>query len=84
MEEPHMPLVQVKLIEEAFTTTEKKEIVTELTDAVVSIKEQNGPSWAWVDIEDVLSDEWEVGGLAMTTDAIRALVAGEQETSEGI
>jgi len=35
------------------------------------------PSWAWADIEDVLSDEWEIGGLAMPTDAIRALVAGE-------
>ena len=68
---------QVKLIEEAFTSTEKKEIVTELTDAMVSIKEQNGPSWAWGDIEDVLSDEWEIGGLAMTTDAIRDPVAGE-------
>jgi len=77
MEEPHMPLVQGKLIEEAFTPTEKKEIVTEHTDAMVSIKEQNSPSWAWVDIEDVLSDEWEIGGLAMTTDEIRALVAGE-------
>ena len=72
-----MPLVQVELIEEAFTTTEKKEIVTKLTDAMVSIKEQKSPSWAWVDIEDVLSDEWEIGGLAMTTDAIRGLVAGE-------
>ena len=72
-----MPLLQVKLIEEAFTSTEKKEIVTELTDAMVSIKEQSSPSWAWVDIEDVLSDEWEIGGLAMTTDAIRGLVAGE-------
>jgi 4-oxalocrotonate tautomerase len=77
MEEPHMPLVQVKLIEEAFTPIEKKEIVTKLTDAIVSIKEQNSPAWAWEDIEDVLSDEWEIGGLAMTTDAIRALVAGE-------
>ena len=72
-----MPLVQVKLIEEAFTPTEKKEIVTEPTDAMASIKEQNGPSWAWADIEDVFSDEWEIGGLAMTTDEIRALVAGE-------
>jgi len=68
-----MPIVQVKLIKEAYTPTEK----TDLTDAMVSIKEQNSPSWAWVDIEDVLSDEWEIGGLAMTTDAIRALVAGE-------
>jgi 4-oxalocrotonate tautomerase len=77
MEEPHMPLVQVKLIEQALTPTGKKEIVTQLTDAMVSIKEQNSPSWAWVDIEDVLSDEWEIGGSAMTTDAIRGLVAGE-------
>jgi 4-oxalocrotonate tautomerase len=77
MEEPDMPIVQVKLIKEAYTPTEKKEIVAELTDAIMSIKEQNSPSWAWADIEDVLSDEWEIGGLAMTTDAIRVLVAGE-------
>jgi 4-oxalocrotonate tautomerase len=66
-----------KLIEEAFTPTEKKEIVTKLTDVMVSIEEENMPPWTWVDGEDVLSDEWEIGGLAMTTDAIRALVAGE-------
>jgi hypothetical protein len=59
-----MSFVQVKLIEEASTPTDKTEIVTT-------------PSWAWADIEDVLSDEWEIGGLAMPTDAIRALVAGE-------
>jgi hypothetical protein len=32
---------------------------------------------AWADIEDDLSDEWEIGGLSMTTDAIRALIASE-------
>ena len=32
---------------------------------------------AWVDVEDVLSDEWDIGASAMTTDAIRALIAGE-------
>jgi hypothetical protein len=31
----------------------------------------------WADIQDVLDEEWEIGGLAMSTDAIRALVAGE-------
>jgi hypothetical protein len=59
-----MPLVQMKLIEEAVTPTDKTEIDT-------------SPSWAWADIEEVFSDEWEIGGLAMSTDAIRALVAGE-------
>jgi hypothetical protein len=32
---------------------------------------------AWADIEDVLSDEWEIGATAMTIDAILALVAAE-------
>ena len=59
-----MSFVQATLIEEAFAPTDKTEIDTT-------------HSWAWSDIEDVLSDEWEIGGLAMSTDAIRALVAGE-------
>ena len=62
-----MSFVQVKLTEEAFAPTDETEIVTT-------------SSWAWVDIEDVLSDEWEIGGLAMTTDAIRALVAPREPT----
>jgi hypothetical protein len=64
-----LSFVQVKLIEEAFTPKDKTEIVTT-------------PSWAWADIEDVLSAEWEIGGFAMPTDAIRALVASEKKTSE--
>jgi hypothetical protein len=44
---------------------------------MVSIKQPNRPAVAWADIEDVLSDQWEIGAPAMTTDAIRDLVAGE-------
>ena len=58
-----MSFVQVKLIEEA-TPTDKTDIGTT-------------PSWTWADIEDVLSAEWEIGGSAMPTDAIRGLVADE-------
>ena len=59
-----MSFVQVKLIEEAFTPTEKTDIDTT-------------PSWTWADIEDVLSAEWDIGGSAMPTDPIRGLVADE-------
>jgi hypothetical protein len=51
-EERQMSCVQAKLIEEACTPTDKTEIGTT-------------PSWSCADIEDVLSDEWEIGGLAM-------------------
>jgi hypothetical protein len=58
-----MSFVQVKLIEEVFTPTDKADIGT--------------TPWTWADIEDVLCAEWEIGGLAMPTDAIRRLVADE-------
>jgi len=77
-----MSLIQVKLIRETFTPTEKKEIATKLTDAMVSIEEENMPAATRVDIENILSDEWDFGVSAMTIDAIRILIACEQKTLE--
>ncbi len=70
-------MIQVKLIEETFTSTEKKEIATTLTDAMVSIEEENIPAAILADIENILGGEWDIGVSAMTADAIRALIAGE-------
>ena len=39
-----MHLILVKSIEETSAATEKKEVATKLTDAMVSIKEQNSPA----------------------------------------
>ena len=66
-----MSLVPVKSIEEAFTPTDETEIVAT-------------PSWSWADIQEVLSAEWEIGGSAMTADAIRGLWQTNKKTSEGI
>jgi 4-oxalocrotonate tautomerase len=71
-----MPLIQVKLIEEVFTPAQKKEIISKLTDAMVSIEDENMRSVTWVVIEEARSGEWGIGGQAMTTDDVRALAAG--------
>ena len=74
----NVPLIRVKLIEETFTPpTEKKEIATKLTDATVSIEEENMSAATRVDIENILADGWDFGVSAMTIDAIRILIAGE-------
>ena len=72
-----MPLIQVKLIEEVFTPAQKKEIITRLTDAMVTIEGENMRGVTWVVIEDVRSGDWGIGGQALTTDAVRALAAGK-------
>ena len=72
-----MPLIQVKLIEDVFTSAQKKEMITKLTDAMVTIEGENMRSVPWVVIEDVRSGEWGIGGNALTTEAVRALAAGK-------
>jgi 4-oxalocrotonate tautomerase len=72
-----MPLIQVKLIEEVFTPAQKKEMITKLTDAMVSIEGEHMRPVTWVIIEDVRSGEWGIGGQAMTTDQVKAIAAGK-------
>jgi hypothetical protein len=59
-----MFVVPVKSIEEASMPTGETEIAAT-------------PSWSWADIENILGAEWEIGGSAMPTDAIRGFVASE-------
>ena len=73
-----MPLIQVKLIEEVFTPAQKKEIITKLTDAMVSVEGENMRPVTWVVIEEVRSGEWGIGGRAITTSDVRALAAGQK------
>jgi 4-oxalocrotonate tautomerase len=71
-----MPLIQVKLIENVFTPAQKKQIITNLADAMVSIEGENMRPVTWVVIEEARSGEWGIGGQAMTTEAVHALAAG--------
>jgi len=73
-----MPLIQVKLIEHVFTPAQKQEIISKLTDAMVSIEGENMRPVTWVVIEEARSGEWGIGGQPMTTEAVRTLAAGKR------
>jgi 4-oxalocrotonate tautomerase len=72
-----MPLIQVKMIEKVFTPEQKSQIISKLTDALVSIEGENLRPYTLVLLEDVHSGEWAVGGRAMTTEAVHAVAAGK-------
>lgn len=72
-----MPLIQVKLIENVFTSSQKEEMVKKLTDAMVSIEGENMRPVTWVVIEEVKSGQWGIGGQPMTTEAVKALASGK-------
>jgi 4-oxalocrotonate tautomerase len=73
-----MPLIEVKMIDEVFTPAQKKEMITKLTDALVSIEGENLRPYTLVILEEVRSGGWSVGGKAMTVDDVRAVAAGRK------
>ncbi len=66
-----MPLVQIKGIGGYLSLQQKQEIISKVTDAIVSVEGEGLRPVTWVIIEDVPSGQWGVGGQAVTTDAIR-------------
>jgi 4-oxalocrotonate tautomerase len=71
-----MPLVKVNMIEGVFTPAQKKEMIRQLSDVVVSIGRENIRPVTWVVLEEVKSGEWGIGGNALTTADVKALIAG--------
>jgi 4-oxalocrotonate tautomerase len=70
-----VPLIQVKLIENVFTPTQKQEMIRKLTDAMVSIEGESMRPVTMVMIEEVTSGEWGIGGKPLTTGDVKKMSA---------
>jgi 4-oxalocrotonate tautomerase len=68
-----MPLVQIKGISGYLSLQQKQEIISKVTDAIVSVEGEGLRPVTWVLIEDVASGEWGVGGQPVTTNALREI-----------
>jgi 4-oxalocrotonate tautomerase len=74
-----MPLIEVKAIEKVFTPEQKSQIITKLTDALVSIEGEQLRPFTVVLIEETRSGDWAVGGKQLTTEAVLAVAAGKKQ-----
>jgi 4-oxalocrotonate tautomerase len=57
-----MPLVNVHVLENVFSQEQKKQIITKLTDAMVSIEGEPFRSVTWVTINEVKEGSWGIAG----------------------
>jgi 4-oxalocrotonate tautomerase len=67
-----MPLIQVRVIKDVFSKEQKRQIITKLTDAMVSIEGENVRGYTLCLVEEVESGDWGVGGNALTTADVHA------------
>jgi 4-oxalocrotonate tautomerase len=70
-----VPLIQVKVLAGVFTTSQKQDIIERLTDALVEVQGENLRQHTWCVIDEVASGGWGVGGLAQTSDDLKALAS---------
>jgi 4-oxalocrotonate tautomerase len=78
-----MPLIQVSVIKNVFTPEQKGQMISRLTDAMVSIEGENMRGVTWVKIDEIDSGDWGIGGQALTTEAVKALAAGKTPATVG-
>ena len=72
-----MPLIQVRVIKDVFSKEQKHQIISKLTDAMVSIEGENMRNVTWCVVEEVESGDWGVGGNALTTADVHTLARGK-------
>ncbi|MCW2530974.1 MAG: 4-oxalocrotonate tautomerase [Blastococcus sp.] len=68
-----MPFVSVKVIEGVFDESRKRQIVEQVTEAMVRVEGEAMRPVTWVVVEEVRSGDWGIGGRAMTTEDVLAL-----------
>ena len=71
-------MIEMHLIESAFNPSKSGQITGKLSDAMVSIEGENMCGVTWVNISEVASGEWDIGGQPPATLAVKDLAAGRQ------
>jgi 4-oxalocrotonate tautomerase len=78
-----MPLIQVSVIKGVFSPEQKTQMITRLTDAMVSVEGENMRGVTWVKVDEIDSGDWGIGGQVLTTEAVKALAAGKTPVAAG-
>lgn len=72
-----MPLVNVEVLEKVFTPEQKKKIIKDITNVMVSIEGEPFRGVTWVKINEVPEGLWGIGGLPLTLEAVADIRNGK-------
>jgi 4-oxalocrotonate tautomerase len=73
-----MPLIEVHVIEDVFSPEQNRQMISKLTDAMVTIEGEAMRGVTWVKISEVTTGEWGIGGSPLTTQAVKDLAAAKR------
>jgi len=68
-----MPFVEIQVIKGVFSRAQKQEMITKVTDAIVSVEGEQMRNVTHVVISEIESGDWGIGGKAYTVEDVKAL-----------
>lgn len=68
-----MPLVTIDVIKDVFTPRQKQDLITRVTDAMVSVEGEALRGVTWVRIQEVQQGDWGIGGKMLMAADVHAL-----------
>jgi 4-oxalocrotonate tautomerase len=68
-----MPLVTIDVIKDVFTPAQKAELISKVTEAMVSVEGEALRGVTWVRIAEIQQGDWGIGGKTLTARDVHAL-----------
>jgi len=72
-----MPLVTIDVIKDVFTPSQKKELIANVTEAMIAVEGENMRPVTWVRIKEFEGGDWAIGGKTLSASDVHALAAGK-------
>lgn len=70
-----MPMVTIDVIKDVFTPRQKQDLISKVTDAMVSVEGESLRGVTWVRINEFEGGDWAIGGKALEASDVHALAA---------
>jgi len=72
-----MPLVTIDVIKNAFTPTQKEQLIEKVTAAMLEVEGENMRPVTWVLIKEVEGGDWAIGGKRLSASDVHAMARGK-------
>ena len=71
-----MPLVTIDVIKDVFTPSQKRELIGNVTEAMIAVEGEAMRPVTWVKINEIEQNDWAIGGQRLNAGAVHAMSAG--------
>jgi 4-oxalocrotonate tautomerase len=68
-----MPFIDIKVIQGAFTSEEKRELVERVSEAAIAVEGEALRPYTVTAVTETPSGEWAVGGQTLTSDEVKSV-----------